>query len=162
MSDSIKPGRTAGIVIGLIFITGFTYFGYILLAKGEYIMLVPVIFGILLMLTMVTFTLLRPEKVKLSKAAIPYNIGLAETDISKIAKDDEFHLLLTSKDCVFITALASEFKKDGIDYAVFDQYAGRMMKFLPDMEMKVMVSGRDYNRCLSIVNDMQDGITELD
>ncbi len=154
MNERAGVGRTVGIVIAIMFVVAFVFFAYRLYAEGERIRLIPVVFIAALMLFVFFWALKTPRKANEATSATPFHIGLTPKEISTIREDEQLHLLLTSKDCVFITALASELKKDGIEFAVLDQYAGRMMKFIPDMEMKVMVSGKDYEQCLSIAKDL--------
>ncbi len=150
-------GRTIGVAIAVIFIVLFAFVGYHLYAQGERIRLTPVIFIVTLMMLVLILSLRRPQSPGTTERAAPFNTGLSKDNLRETPRDDALHLLLTSKDCVFITALASELKKDGIEFAVLDQYAGRMMRFLPDMEMKVMVPGKHYDRSLSIAKDLVEG-----
>ena len=162
MNERGGIGRTIGIAIAVIFIAGFVFVGYRLYAQGERIRLTPVVFVVVLMVFVFVSALRKPGKANKAARAAPFHAGSAPQKISTKAEDEGLHLLLKSRDCVFITTLASELKKEGIEFTVLDQYAGRMMRFVPDMEMKVMVSAKDYDRCYSIANDLVDVSTSED
>ena len=70
------------------------------------------------------------------------------------SKNEKDYVLLTStNDWVKVQAITDHLKNNGIKCVVLDQHSTTMMRFIPEVEMRVMVSTEDYESSLKIIKD---------
>ena len=62
--------------------------------------------------------------------------------------------ILTSRNCVEVQAVLDSLKQDEIDCVVFDSHSAALLRFLPEVEMRVMVCGKDYKRSVEIITEV--------
>ena len=69
-------------------------------------------------------------------------------------KDENYVRLISSKDPVQVEAIRSALIAKSIDCVVFDEHSATLMRFIPDVEMRIMVRGKDYEDGLKILEDL--------
>jgi hypothetical protein len=67
---------------------------------------------------------------------------------------EAFTEIITSKNCVEVQAVMDALKGNGIDCIVLDSHSAALLRFLPDVEMRVMVRGKDFERSAEVIADV--------
>jgi len=66
----------------------------------------------------------------------------------------DFELIYASKDPVEISHIKEVLKEEGITCFIFDENTSGMMRFLQEIEIKVLVHKDDYEKSIVIVNEI--------
>ncbi len=69
-------------------------------------------------------------------------------------KDENYVRLISSKDPVEVEAIKGALMASNIDCIVLDQHSAALMRFIPEVEMRIMVSPKDYEDGLKIIEDL--------
>ncbi|MCP4353025.1 MAG: DUF2007 domain-containing protein [Desulfobacterales bacterium] len=78
--------------------------------------------------------------------------------IRQIKKNEDFVLLFSTKDHNEVARIREALINEGIECVVLDRHSSTMMSFLPDVEMRIMVSGSDFEKSVRIYEDLWEGV----
>ena len=68
--------------------------------------------------------------------------------------DENFVQLTTTKDCIKVHAIKNALIDNDINCVVLDQHSTRMMFYLPDVEMRIMVPKKDFENSITIIETL--------
>ena len=96
-----------------------------------------------------------PDKVIfVRKRKQPGSRSLSYQNNSKTKKYGNYALLISTKDLPRSQAIIDALSGNHIHYVVLDQHAAQIMRFLPDLEMRIMVPVEDLGRSKEAVRHL--------
>jgi hypothetical protein len=75
--------------------------------------------------------------------------------VSPPRQGEDFAFLMSTKDCMLAKIVIDALKQNKIDGVVLDKHSSRIMQFLPDVDMRIMVPTKDYEESVKIVEDLK-------
>jgi len=72
----------------------------------------------------------------------------------QMKKNANYVFLISTKDILKVQAIKDTLVDHNVDCLVLDQHSSEMLRFLPDVEMRVMVPAKDFERSLEVVKDI--------
>lgn len=79
---------------------------------------------------------------------------IRQRDAKSLEDPESYMEIMTSKDCVVVQSVLDYLQEKDIDCIVLDSHSAALMRFLPDIEMRVMVRGKDFERSAEIIADV--------
>jgi hypothetical protein len=70
-------------------------------------------------------------------------------------RGDDLVQLISTKNCIRAHAIKNALIDDNINCVVLDQHSTRMMFYLPDVEMRIMVPKKDLKNSMAIIKNME-------
>jgi len=154
MSNSLINKSNAGRLIGSIILFLWIIFNFamsfwLLLGQRYY----AAVGWVIILLTSIFITYLYhiiPRKTLTHKEASQQII------IKPSKEDEEFTILYSTKNNVEVTLIKDALLKNGINCKILGQYSEGMLSFVPDIEVKIMVSTNDFDNSIRILKDIID------
>jgi hypothetical protein len=79
---------------------------------------------------------------------------LRQRDAGSLEDPESYTEIMTSRNCVEVQFVLDSLQENDIDCIVLDSHTAALMRFLPDVEMRVMVRGKDFERSAEIIADV--------
>ena len=68
---------------------------------------------------------------------------------------DNFTVLISTKDPLKVQLVVNLLRENNIEYSVLDCHSTQMLRFLPDVEIRVMVLGKNYDESIKLVESLE-------
>jgi hypothetical protein len=155
MQKRTNTGKSYAIVILYMFIVLSAFLSVSLFLEKRYYpmtvwIIIAVVFLIFAYLALRTGKGIPSDKRNLKGETIIDTSIAAETQ-----KDENYVRLISTKNPIEVEAIKSALMANNISCVVFDQHSVTLVRFMPDVEMRIMVPGKNYEDGLRIIGNLK-------
>ena len=145
-----------GIIILIMAIVLFAFLSISLFREKRYQPMTGclILLGILLFFAFISLPLRLPKIKNPVKSKKKRDTISVKPIFTESISDENFVQLTTTKDCIKVHAIKNTLIDNDINCVVLDQHLTRMMFYLPDVEMRIMVPKKDFENSITIIETL--------